>query len=607
MGERCEIGKKTELGQQGATSCQSCGAGEYGQSCDKCSSGTYRSGSDGDATVCKDCPAGYHQDQEGRAACLPCIPGLYQDQLGKLKCKKCGADHFMPDSNATQCLSCGSGKSTNVKEGQIICQSCPAGKYGDDCSDCAAGKYREVDDNIDAGKCKSCPAGFYQEYEGKSLCFDCIPGMYSKNSESNICTNCNRGQYRSGEDKNASQCLHCPTGFYQGRKGSTTCEPKMKGWILKECNKDDGDTECKKTEQCAIGTYQNDSKSTVICQECPIGWSSSQGTTKCQTCNKGEYGKKDGICYKCKSGRFGPKLKAKKCDDCPSGWSQPTEGSESCIDLKWKKAEDCQAATQYLNASDVDGKNWECAPCPLGGSCEVDVTWEEVGAKFGYYRLEPLSKIPPDCLLIPEIAKNLAEPRCAFASCPYPPACLGAKNDEYKNHFFEPGTGNDLSQPPLSPVKFNNSRYLEMCDEEKGYSNGIVNTTNSPICSNISNVEKCKSKYRLCGTCKEGYKRISMSSTRCKKCPDPTANKILLGIGFSVMIVGSVILIILTIQSEGGTDETSDAIKKIILNYLQIASLAGGLPLKWPEEVNTLFSTMATLASAGSTLLIPDW
>jgi hypothetical protein len=40
---------------------------------------------------------------------------------------------------------------------------------------------------------------------------------------------------------------------------------------------------------------------------------------------------------------------------------------------------------------------------------------------------------------------------------------------------------------------------------------------------------------------------------------------------------------------------------------LQIASLAGGLPLQWPEEVNTLFKTMATLASAGSTMLIPDW
>ena len=73
------------------------------------------------------------------------------------------------------------------------------------------------------------------------------------------------------------------------------------------------------------------------------------------------------------------------------------------------------------------------------------------------------------------------------------------------------------------------------------------------------------------------------------------------------MILGSIFLIYLTIKSEGGSDATSDAIKKIILNFLQIASLAGGLPLQWPDAVNSLFTTMATLASAGSTLLIPDW
>ena len=53
-------------------------------------------------------------------------------------------------------------------------------------------------------------------------------------------------------------------------------------------------------------------------------------------------------------------------------------------------------------------------------------------------------------------------------------------------------------------------------------------------------------------------------------------------------------------------DEASDAIKKILLNFLQIVSLAGGLPLQWPEELESLFNFFASLSSAGGTLLIPD-
>ena len=64
---RCPIGKMTEIGQIGATSCQKCGAGEYGESCSSCAVGMFRSGSDDDATRCKNCPAGYHQDQEAEA------------------------------------------------------------------------------------------------------------------------------------------------------------------------------------------------------------------------------------------------------------------------------------------------------------------------------------------------------------------------------------------------------------------------------------------------------------------------------------------------------------------------------------------------------------
>ena len=44
-------------------------------------------------------------------------------------------------------------------------------------------------------------------------------------------------------------------------------------------------------------------------------------------------------------------------------------------------------------------------------------------------------------------------------------------------------------------------------------------------------------------------------------------NKLLLGIGFIVMIIGSGVMVYMEITSETSEDETSDAIKKIIVNF----------------------------------------
>ena len=81
----------------------------------------------------------------------------------------------------------------------------------------------------------------------------------------------------------------------------------------------------------------------------------------------------------------------------------------------------------------------------------------------------------------------------------------------------------------------------------------------------------------------------------------------MLVLGFIVMILGSAVLIYMTIKDEeAGEKETSDAVKKIILNFLQMLSLAAGLPLQWTLEIEAMFQTMATLSSAGTTLLVPD-
>ena len=37
-----------------------------------------------------------------------------------------------------------------------------------------------------------------------------------------------------------------------------------------------------------------------------------------------------------------------------------------------------------------------------------------------------------------------------------------------------------------------------------------------------------------------------------------------------------------------------------------MVSLAGGLPLQWPNAVNVMFDSFSTVSSAGTTLMIPD-
>ena len=62
----CENGKQTV--KLGSAACESCSAGTYGKKCDLCAVGQYRSGGDSDASVCDECPIGFHQNGQGGAS-----------------------------------------------------------------------------------------------------------------------------------------------------------------------------------------------------------------------------------------------------------------------------------------------------------------------------------------------------------------------------------------------------------------------------------------------------------------------------------------------------------------------------------------------------------
>ena len=61
---------------------------------------------------------------------------------------------------------------------------------------------------------------------------------------------------------------------------------------------------------------------------CPLGWSSEEGSFRCQRCGAGYAGTP---CTKCLAGEFraGSDTDATACDSCPEGTYQSAEGQGS--------------------------------------------------------------------------------------------------------------------------------------------------------------------------------------------------------------------------------------------------------------------------------------
>ena len=159
--EPCDTGKTSPIG---SASCSPCAAGTAGAKCTPCVQGKFRSGSDDQAEICRDCLKGFYQGDEGQGSCLPCIPGQYNDQLGLSKCKNCVENTFTDSTEKQSCEPCGTGK--KAEEGSASCQRCGAGYAGTPCTKCLAGEFRAGSDT-DATTCDSCPKGTYQSAEGQ--------------------------------------------------------------------------------------------------------------------------------------------------------------------------------------------------------------------------------------------------------------------------------------------------------------------------------------------------------------------------------------------------------------------------------------------------------
>ena len=271
-------------------------------------------------------------------------------------------------------------------------------------------------------------------------------------------------------------------------------------------------------------------------------------------------------------------------------------------------------------------EHWRCEACPEGGDCRGPKLWYETYAKYGYMRLGQ---------------EDFDNRKTAFWPCFKQKACLGGKialatNDKPgKKHgytsYVRPAVDccsavdpleEDLEKCKQDPLTFHSAYEAswvgdsydggfepakrgclvdlalvddyEACHAEAGYRINCSNTRSG--------------KCRLCRACAPGYWPQGVSN--CLRCPHWILNIILvvLAVGFVMMML--IMFLSSALQDSGAeADSTvihfSQAQQKILLNHIQLISLASGFPLKWPDEVQSMFEAMSLLGNAGSYVFNP--
>ena len=115
-------------------------------------------------------------------------------------------------------------------------------------------------------------------------------------------------------------------------------------------------------------------------------------------------------------------------------------------------------------------------------------------------------------------------------------------------------------------------------------------------------------KCRLCRACARGYWAQGVSN--CLTCPTPMMNTILVIAAFFA-VNGMLYAFLASALEDSGAEAGSTVIhfsqgmQKILLNHIQLISLASGFPLKWPDEVNEMFYWMGLFGNAGSYVFNP--
>ena len=270
-----------------------------------------------------------------------------------------------------------------------LCGLCkPGTKYmGSACEDCGTGTY--TSDMIESMKdmCENCPAGFFQDNEGRTGCRECRPGQFQEKGAAPTCKDCPAGWHQN--DFQSTECKHCRQGKYQQLAGQSNC-------LLCEPGKFES------------STHNDSTVNDQPCDPCPQGYSQNErGKGRCKDCDVGRYQDSNAQlqCVECDTGRYQSEETQATCIDCPAGYAQDTAGNQYCkpcsagsypsalvppdnsaitdkcasqTNCDWSTTDSVRRASKNAEYQDNTGM-LTCKACPTANICTVNDPLDKCG------------------------------------------------------------------------------------------------------------------------------------------------------------------------------------------------------------------------------------
>ena len=325
------------------------------RACHRCSAAKFANLS---GTInCVTCQLGKESLSTGAVECQPCAAGLASNTIG-LACSECDAGRYRTtEANGGKfCDLCEAGKEV-LGSGAVKCLDCGAGYYNNEkgvvCAKCKPGDFRNATANGGLA-CSRCQAGYSQHEEGQASCLPCVPGTFQKEQGQASCVECAKGKF--AEEIASTICEIPGVGSVAGPSGAGRLSIAP-GWVASKCRAEGNQKVCEASEPCLAGTFGKDNG----CSQCPAGFTSSSGETRCSECVKGQYTSRQGQapCNFCASDSYAKKEGSTKCALCPSGYAG---ASSFCIEASTDKNLPSPENVQVMNvilppAREENGEN----------------------------------------------------------------------------------------------------------------------------------------------------------------------------------------------------------------------------------------------------------
>ncbi len=342
--------------------------------------------------ICQTCPSGYgHDSMSGQeTSCQGCAAGKWRDSqfatIADMPSEfRLGSESVRDDDLFVSCYTTMIGRWYDPVAQYNYGYTAP-GPGGWPCS-------------FGAGT-----LGMYAGKEGTAACVQCSPGKYRDlqdfttnpppwNDKNNKiphqeCSPCKKGKFSSGDG--ATSCAMCPIGYVSAlspRSGSSSCNMCGAGSYGK------AEGSC---EPCESGRFRTKGTNSTFCEACPLGqYQPDTGSAACLPCLPGQMGNATGQrqCHDCLRGKVSASAGNSSCSSCPPGRTS-NPGSAVCTDC---------APGQYIVAADDSCRSCEagkhtpksnmdlCLQCGLNSKGETSAPGANTCAQceLGRYQTEP--------------------------------------------------------------------------------------------------------------------------------------------------------------------------------------------------------------------------